>query len=61
MQWILMYKWQIIGTLLGAVGGYFYWKKVGCITGTCPLQSHWQTMVAYGGFIGYWLSDMLAK
>ncbi len=29
------YKLAILGVIIGAIAGYFYWKYVGCITGTC--------------------------
>jgi len=32
---------EIIGTLLGAAGGFIYWKYVGCLTGTCAIKSNW--------------------
>lgn len=47
------YKWPAIGLLLGGIGGYLYWKAVGCLTGTCPLQSQWQTMIPYGMLLGF--------
>lgn len=28
-----------IGIALGALGGFLYWKYVGCIDGTCPITS----------------------
>ena len=45
----------------GGLGGYFYWSEIGCLTGTCPLQSHWQIMVPYGMLIGYILPDFIQK
>ena len=32
-------KLYIIGFLLGAMSGFFYWKLVGCSTGTCMITS----------------------
>ncbi|MFN4144870.1 MAG: hypothetical protein ACK4GN_03530 [Runella sp.] len=43
----------IAGIVLGGIGGYIYWKEVGCLTGTCPLKANWQTMIPYGMLIGY--------
>lgn len=48
-----------MGATLGALGGFLYWKYVGCLTGTCPLKSHWQTMVPYGALLGYVGADLL--
>ena len=59
MKKLSEYKWVIIGTLLGGIGGFFYWKEIGCITGTCPLKSQWQTMVPYGMLMGYVGSDFI--
>jgi len=42
----------IAGILVGAVGGFFYWKYVGCVTGTCPIQSNPYRMTAYGALMG---------
>ena len=28
-----------IGLVIGAVGGFLYWKYVGCTSGTCPITS----------------------
>lgn len=52
-------KILILGVFLGGIGGYFYWKEIGCITGNCPLKSKWQTMIPYGMFIGYIISDLI--
>ncbi|HMP99784.1 MAG TPA: hypothetical protein PKC24_08380 [Cyclobacteriaceae bacterium] len=30
----------VLITLLGAAGGYFYWKFIACRTGFCPLTSN---------------------
>ena len=49
----------MLGIILGGVGGYLYWKEIGCVTGTCPLKSQWQTMVPYGMFMGYVVSDFI--
>jgi hypothetical protein len=56
---IAKYRWPVVGVLLGGLGGYFYWKEIGCLTGTCPLQSQWQTMIPYGMLIGYWATDFI--
>lgn len=48
----------IAGLILGAVGGYIYYAKVGCVSGTCAITSNpWMSM-AWGGAFGYLLFDM---
>lgn len=32
-------KLYLIGAIAGALGGYFYWKFVGCSSGTCMITS----------------------
>lgn len=51
-------NWAWIGAGIGAVGGYWYWKEIGCVTGTCPIKSQWQTMVPYGTLLGYLGADL---
>ncbi len=42
----------IIGLTIGAIGGYLYWKHVGCISGTCPITSKPFNSTAYGALMG---------
>lgn len=53
------YKWQLAGTALGLLGGFLYWYFIGCISGTCPIQSNWHISTLMGGLIGYLVSDLL--
>lgn len=58
MKKLSEFQWGIIGVLIGGLGGYIYWKEIGCLTGTCPLKSQWQTMVPYGMVMGYLVTSM---
>jgi hypothetical protein len=49
----------IAGFGLGMVGGFIYWKYVGCATGTCPITSSWKIMIIYGGVIGGLLGNLV--
>jgi hypothetical protein len=49
----------IAGALIGAAGGFLYWKYVGCASGTCPLTSSWKIMLAYGSVTGGLLGNMI--
>ena len=51
-------RFAIIGGIVGLLGGYLYWKYVGCVTGTCPIQSNWYTMTPYGMFFGVVIGSM---
>jgi xanthine/uracil permease len=55
-------NWLIlIGVLFGAAGGYLYWLKVGCATGTCPITSSPVMSVAWGAIMGGLLFGMFKK
>jgi hypothetical protein len=49
----------IIGLGIGIIGGFLYWKFVGCASGTCPLTSSWKIMLAYGAVMGGLLGNMI--
>lgn len=44
--------------LIGIIGGYLYWRFVGCQTGSCPLKSNPYYTIAVGGLFGYLIPDM---
>ncbi len=52
-------KFEIIGGIVGIIGGYLYWKYVGCISGTCPIQANWYSMVPYGLVFGILVGGLL--
>lgn len=54
-------RWAVVGTLLGTMAGFVYWWKVGCLTGHCPIQSHWQTMTIWGGAMGFLSTDLFVQ
>ncbi len=50
---IIKKNWiYILGAVLGAIGGYLYWRYVGCSTGTCPITSSPTISTLYGAVIG---------
>jgi hypothetical protein len=44
---------EITGALLGALGGFIYWKYVGCASGTCTIKSNWYLMIPWGIVMGF--------
>lgn len=44
---------EIIGILIGAIGGYLYWRYVGCVSGTCTIKSNWYFMIPLAMLLGY--------
>ena len=51
----------LIGAIAGGVGGYFYWLKTGCVSGTCPITSSPVMSVIWGMLMGGLLLSMFAK
>ena len=51
-QFIKNRKFEIIGGIIGTIGGFLYWKYVGCVSGTCPIKANWYSMVPYGLVMG---------
>jgi hypothetical protein len=44
---------SLIGLLLGSAAGYFYWKYVGCISGTCMIWQNMWMSTGYGAVLGW--------
>lgn len=47
-----------VGVVLGSIGGYLYYKFVGCSTGNCAIASNPINMTLYGAFMGGLLLNM---
>lgn len=50
---------KIAFAAFGALGGFLYWKFVGCASGTCPIQSVWYYSTLWGAAMGYLIGDLL--
>ncbi len=55
-QRILRYGLPVLGALLG----FLYWYKVGCLGGACPIWSNAYISTLYGGVIGFLLGGVAA-
>jgi H+/Cl- antiporter ClcA len=51
----------IIGVLVGALGGYLYWKNIGCATGTCMITSKPINSSLYGALMGFLVAGIFKK
>jgi len=51
----------IIGLVAGAIGGYIYYIKIGCTSGTCPLTSNPYLTILWGAAMGYLVGDLFTK
>ena len=43
---------MMILAVVGAVGGFLYYRLVGCASGACPITSNPYISTVYGGVIG---------
>ena len=46
-----------IGIGVGLIGGFLYWRFVGCSSGTCGITANWHSSTLMGGVLGYLISD----
>lgn len=51
----------IIGSVVGLVVGFLYWKFVGCISGTCAITSNPFNSSIYGAVMGGLLFSIFKK
>jgi F0F1-type ATP synthase assembly protein I len=49
---------EITGAVIGAIGGYLYWKYVGCASGTCTIKSNWYLMIPWGMIMGFLIGSV---
>ncbi len=47
----------IAGAVIGGILGYFYNKKIGCMSGTCPITSSKKGTIIYGMILGLMISS----
>ena len=50
-----------IGAVVGGLAGFFYWKYVGCLTGTCAITSKPLNSTLYFAFFGALLFGLFKK
>jgi hypothetical protein len=51
----------LIGVLIGAIAGYFYWQQIGCLSGSCAITSSPVNSTAYGALLGGLLLNTFKK
>lgn len=60
MEIIKQKKLSLIFLILGAIGGFLYWKYVGCLSGTCVIKSVWYWSTLWGAAAGYIVGDLIS-
>ena len=58
-RWIKKNLPTIAGVIIGAIGGFLYWKFVGCSSGQCPITSSPTNSTLYGALMGGLLFSMI--
>lgn len=58
---ILKYRLYLIGAILGAIGGYLYWRFVGCSSGSCAITSKPMNSTIYGAVMGSLILSLFEK
>lgn len=51
----------VLGVIVGSVAGYFYWKFIGCNSGTCLITSKPLNSSIYGAVMGGLILSMAKK
>ena len=51
---------MMILAVVGAIGGYLYYRFVGCVSGTCPLTSNPYISTVYGGVLGALIGNIVS-
>lgn len=46
---------NLLGLLLGAIGGYLYYHFEGCKSGQCAITSNFSLSILWGAIMGYLL------
>lgn len=49
---------NLIGLIVGVIGGYLYYYFVGCKSGSCAITSNPYMSMLWGGLMGYLLADI---
>jgi hypothetical protein len=49
---------NLAGFAIGALGGFIYYKTIGCSSGSCAITSNPYMSILWGGLLGYLLADI---
>ncbi len=60
-KFILNNFWSIVGGFFGGLFGYFYWRDIGCATGTCPITSKPLNSIIYFAVLGYFMIGTISQ
>ncbi len=58
-KFLKKHRFSIVFAVVGILGGFLYWRFIGCRTGSCPITSNWYTSALMGGLLGYLTGDSI--
>ncbi len=58
-NFLQQYRYEIVGGIIGLIGGFLYWYYVGCASGTCMIKSNWYIMSPYGMLFGILIGGII--
>jgi hypothetical protein len=61
IDWLKKRSVSVVFLFLGGLGGFLYWKLIGCSSGTCPITSKWHVSILYGMIMGWLIGDLIAS
>ena len=61
MKQLVKSKPWLLGMVLGAVAGFFYWRFFGCSSGHCMISSKPLNATAYGSLMGGLVFNIFKK
>lgn len=59
METIRKKRISLVFLVVGAIGGFLYWRFVGCTSGTCAIKSVWYWSTLWGAAVGYLVGDFI--
>ena len=51
----------LVGIVVGTIGGYLYWRFIGCATGSCPITSSPLNSSIFGAIFGGLIFNTFTK
>lgn len=60
-KWLIRNKLSVAGFIIGGIGGFVYWKLVGCNSGTCAITSSPRNSTIYFAIMGALVFSIFEK
>lgn len=60
-KWLIRNKLSVAGLIIGGIGGFVYWKLVGCNSGTCAITSSPRNSTIYFAIMGALVFNIFEK